>query len=88
MADILKQICEENKLLREQIQILTDQLDHAQRLITTPVKGFAEMAEKVNEQHELIRVLEKELLQTYREKARLNKIILNSMLGKVHHVEY
>lgn len=61
-----QKLVEENRLLR-------DQLDHAQSLITTPVKDYVKLELRLQEMAEEVRALEKELIQVYRDKAELNR---------------
>lgn len=63
-----QKLVEENRLLR-------DQLDHAQSLITTPVKDYVKLELRLQEMTEEMRALEKELIQVYRDKAELNRKI-------------
>jgi len=57
--------------LRQENRKLRDQLDHAQKLITTPVRNMTELELRVQEQEETIRSLEKELIEVFRQKAKL-----------------
>lgn len=59
--------------LRQENRKLRDQLDHAQKLITTPVKNMTELELRVQEQEETIRSLEKELIEVFRQKAKLSE---------------
>ena len=65
---------DQQQLIKEN-QLLRDQLDHAQSLITTPVKDYVKLELHVKELDDMIRGLEKELIQVYREKAELNRKI-------------
>ena len=59
--------------LRQENRKLRDQLEHAQKLITTPVKNMTELELRVQEQEETIRSLEKELIEVFRQKAKLSE---------------
>ena len=59
--------------LRQENRKLRDQLDHAQKLITTPVKNMTELELRMQEQEETIRSLEKELIEVFRQKAKLSE---------------
>lgn len=59
--------------LRQENRKLRDQLEHAQKLITTPVKNMTELELRVQEQEETIRSLEKELIKVFRQKAKLSE---------------
>ena len=63
--------------LRQENRKLRDQLEHAQKLITTPVKNMTELELRVQEQEETIRSLEKELIEVFRQKAKLSEKLEN-----------